>query len=143
LKGPGVKWFFAGLATLALVAFSAPGVQLYDSTGAGLTFVNGAIPVTSASSSPSFNATIGAASTSNAIATGPGLLSSAVVTTAGTTGTFTCYDGLTATGTVIAGITATNGATQYYAQTFNIPFRIGLSCVSATAGPAVTIGYIP
>jgi hypothetical protein len=148
LNARGVKWLFGCLAILAFVGFSAPAVQLVDSTGTTLTLVNGQLPITAPSAlpvtnAPTTNATLASATTANAIATGPGYLSSIVVTTVGTTGTVTCYDGLTATGTVIGGLTANNGTTLLYTQNVNAAFSTGLSCVSATAGPAVTIGYRP
>ncbi len=81
---------------------------------------------------------VASAATSNAIKSGVGRLAKLLVTVTGT-GAFTCYDGLTATGTVVGVIAASAPAGTVV--DLQMPLATGLSCVSAASGPAVTVSY--
>jgi hypothetical protein len=75
------------------------------------------------------------------VATGNHRLASLLVTAVGTTGTVTCYDSTAASGTVIGGISASNGALLFYNVMFDRIAATGIYCVSATSGPAYTASY--
>lgn len=82
------------------------------------------------------------AATSTIIKATSGTIMFAMVTTAGTTGDFTCYDNASAaSGTVIGYISATNGSVKGYTAAFRFHAANGIFCVSAASGPAVTIGF--
>jgi hypothetical protein len=72
---------------------------------------------------------------------GAGRLVSLLVTTVGTTGGIICYDGTSASGTIIGGVTATVGAALDSYAVFNNPAATGIFCVSGTGGPAFTATY--
>lgn len=73
------------------------------------------------------------------IKSGAGTLNSVIFGAIGTTSTFTCYDSLTATGTVIFNATTTALVPN---AVFNAAFTTGLTCIQAGAAAAdITVTY--
>jgi len=103
----------------------------------GTTLLAGTLPVAYGTT----NKTCSAAANCSVKST-PGVLGAIVITTVGTTGAVTCYDNTAGSGTVIGGVSATNGAILYYEQAFNVPANnTGIYCVSGASGPAFTVFY--
>ena len=134
--GTGVGNSIAGVAAV-MKAYAPANSNTYDvyadPAGAALRVTTGgafATPVPAATAGP------------GAVKASAGRLVRLLVTTAGSTGAFTCYDNASsASGTVIGAISATNGASVGYTVELNMPAANGIFCVSAASGPAVTVSY--
>jgi hypothetical protein len=96
----------------------------------------GAIPVYLVAAGTPKNITT---STTTLVKTGPGSIYGLTVNTGGTTSTAKLYDGIDATGTLIATCATTATGASF---TYNIAFAAGLCIVTAGGAPAdVTVSY--
>lgn len=77
--------------------------------------------------------------TTTTLKTGPGCLHGICINTPAATGTITIYDSTAAGGTKIG--TITSYASAVGCQHFDIAFWIGLTIVTATAAPDITVSF--
>lgn len=77
--------------------------------------------------------------TTTALKSGPGYLHTVCVNTPAATGTITIYDNTAGSGTKIGAITSF--ASTVGCQTYDVAFWIGLTIVTATATPDITVTF--
>lgn len=80
-----------------------------------------------------------AAPTTTVIKASPGYLHAVCINTQANTGTITVYDNTAASGTKIATITSITGQGQCWI--YDVAFWTGLTVVTATAAPDVTVSF--
>ena len=77
--------------------------------------------------------------TTTTLKTGPGYLHTVCINTPAATGTITIYDSTAASGTKIG--TITSYASTAVCQHYDVAFWIGLTIVTATAAPDITVTF--
>jgi hypothetical protein len=77
--------------------------------------------------------------TTTTLKTGPGYLHTVCINTPAATGTITIYDNTAASGTKIG--TITSYASTAVRQHYDVAFWIGLTIVTATAAPDITVTF--
>jgi hypothetical protein len=77
--------------------------------------------------------------TTTTLKTGPGYLHAVCVNTPAATGTITIYDNTAASGTKIG--TLTSFASTVGCFTYDVAFWVGLTIVTATAAPDITVAF--
>ncbi|MGC2135444.1 MAG: hypothetical protein WA661_19530 [Xanthobacteraceae bacterium] len=80
-----------------------------------------------------------ATDTTTTIKSAPGYLHTVCVNTPAATGTITIYDNTAASGTKIGTITSYASLPQCF--TYDVAFWIGLTIVTATAAPDITVSF--